>query len=138
MTRSGVVIVSSDEAATNFLQTVLEGHARTDAPAVVYAEGKSCLASLAGSQRRRLVVVDGKPPDVSVANLVETIRVVDPHIPIVLVRPLESSSEGAADACVGIYIINGPLAGTSAECTLVDALQPYPIRGSHENKGEPR
>ena len=43
MTRSGVVIVSSDEAATKFLQSVLEGHARTDAPAVVYAEGKSCL-----------------------------------------------------------------------------------------------
>lgn len=107
MNRHGCVAVSSDSSTIAILQQVLLEHDPQET--IERCCGGTCIATCTGSQRRRLVVLDGEPPDVSASRVIEAVRVVDSVIPIVFIRH-DRDGERSFD---GVHVI-GRLDGREA------------------------
>jgi hypothetical protein len=121
--RHGVILISEDTASTAFVADLIEQSTPEAGCVITLSDGKVCLAVVAGTRRRRLVLIDGQPPAVAVGILVEAIRITDSQVPIVFVRypcapPPEKRSTGG-----NVYVISGPLASDRVEQLVVALLR---------------
>jgi hypothetical protein len=122
--RVGVVLLAADSRAKPFVDDVLDEVAPEDAKAIAVNCGRTCLAALALPISRRLLIVDGAPPDVGVGALVEAVKLVDPELPILVIR---HDWSGPARQFGRVRVQPGPLissAGALAMERLLDASQP--------------
>ncbi len=99
MKRHGCVVVSSDSSIVEILQSTLLEHDPSET--IERCGGGTCIASCTGSRRRRLIVVDGEPHDVSASRVIEAVRVVDSVIPIVFIR----HDRDGASSFDGVHVI---------------------------------
>lgn len=121
--RRGVVLLSTDAAAAAFIDAVIEDLAPAEGRAMVLSSGRTCIAVLGGAERRRLLVVDGNPPDLSLGRLLEAVRMLDPELPIVLVRP---TSENPLCPGFGAHVVHAPIIRLAIEQLLVELLRTRP------------
>jgi hypothetical protein len=106
MGRRGVIVLSSDCAAKAFVDELLEDTPTDERDALLVTDARTCIAVLACSLRRRLLIVDGTPQPLSAGALVEAVRLIDRELPILLVR---HDWHGQAITHDGIRIVPGPL-----------------------------
>lgn len=150
--RQGIVLVSGDSTAATFLNGLLEDHFPGGLGSLIEVDrGRTCLAAVGGSRQRRLVIIDGEPPDISAGALLDAIRLADPDVPIVLVQsptnettvldgivkvypqPFASgvfdSGSGALSGASpgGLHILNGPFTRDSIGRSLVELLCERPL-----------
>jgi hypothetical protein len=123
MRRRGVVLVSEDSGAAAFVQDIVEQHAPEESSAIELGSGKKCIAVVNGSRRRRLVIIDGEPSDLSAGALIEGIRLVDSMIRILLVRTDRDRGSVSPSAMGGVHVVAGPFVSLAVERCLVDLLQ---------------
>jgi len=121
MRRQGVVLLSPHPTFASFLQHLVEEHAREERRLLEVSTGRDCVAVVNGSRRRRLLVVDGEPPDVSASHLIKAIRTVDPRLPIVLVR-LPRGDKPVVRQGNNVHVVaRGP--GVPVESLIADLLR---------------
>lgn len=121
--RRGVVLLSTDAAATAFIDAVVEDLVPAEGRTMSLSSGRTCIAVLGGAERRRILVVDGNPPDLSLGRLLEAVRMLDPELPIVLVRP---TSENPLCPGFGAHVVHAPLIRLAIEQLLVELLRTRP------------
>lgn len=86
MTRMGVVVLSSDPSSTAFVDDILAEMEPVDRRSIAVDRARTCIAVVGVAQRRRILVIDGEPPDLTASALIDAVRTIDPQLPIVLVR----------------------------------------------------
>lgn len=118
--RRGVVLLSTDAGAAAFIDAVIEDLAPAEGGTMTLSSGRTCIAVVGGAERRRLLVVDGNPPDLSLGRLLEAVRMLDPELPIVLVRP---TSENPLCPGFGAHVVHAPLIRLAIEQLLVTLLR---------------
>jgi hypothetical protein len=123
VTRRGVVLLSTDAAAAAFIDAVIEDLAPVEGRTMMLTAGRTCIAVLGGAERRRLLVVDGNPPDLSLGRLLEAVRMLDPELPLVLVRP---TSETPLCPGFGAHVVHAPLIRLTIEQLLAELLRTRP------------
>jgi hypothetical protein len=119
MNRSGVVVLSSDSSAPAFVDDILAEMEVVDRRSIVVDCARTCIAIVGGSQRRRLLVIDGEPPDLTASALVDAARTVDPRLPIVLVRYDWNRSPASAN---GVHVYPDPFATRAMQERLIELL----------------
>ncbi len=120
MTRFGVILLSADSAAAAFVDGLLDEIGQRGTPVVVVDCARSCAAAASGSRRRRLLVLDGIPKDLGAGAVIEAVRLVDPALPIVLVR---EGWQGPPIVRAGTVVLPGPLVSQTAALVLRDLLR---------------
>jgi hypothetical protein len=118
MGRSGVVVLSADCGAKAVLDDLLEDVVVDDSGVLLVCHARTCIAVMNSSLRRRLLVVDGAPDDLSAGGLIEAVHMTDPELPIVLVL------DGASGPKVHnrVRIVPGPLVSIAATTAILQAL----------------
>lgn len=86
MIRKGVVVLSSDSSATAFVDDILAEMEVVDRRSIAVDCARTCIVAVGGALRRRLLVIDGEPPDLTASALIDAVRTIDARLPIVLVR----------------------------------------------------
>ena len=114
--RQGVVLCSTDSTAAAFVRDLVE-YVRA-APLLWTERGRTCVAVASGTRRRRLVIIDGDPPDQSMGTLIEAIRLVDTDVPIVLV----GAQAGVGSKLGRVVACTGPLVRSTTEQILLVVL----------------
>ena len=86
MARTDVVVLSSDWLVAAFVDDILAEIEPVDRCCIAVDCARTCIAVVGAAQRRRLLVIDGDPPDLTASALIDAVRTTDPSLPIVLVR----------------------------------------------------
>ena len=108
-----MVLVAADSAAKAFVDDVLDELGLEDGQSIAVCCGKTCLSLLGTPEPRRLLILDGAPPDLGVGSLVETVRMLDRTLPILIIRYGWAGPPQERD---GVRIEPGPLVSrTGAE-----------------------
>jgi hypothetical protein len=121
--RRGIVLLSTDAAAAVFIDAVVEDLVPSERKTMTLSSARTCIAVLGGAQRRRMLVVDGNPTDLSLGRLLEAVRMLDPELPIVLVRP---TSEHPLSPGFGAHVVHAPLIRLAIEQLLAALLRTGP------------
>jgi hypothetical protein len=109
MRRASVVVLSDTLLAVALVNDLLE-EMRPDERAVGVDSARTCIATLSCPVRRRMLIIDGAPPDLGAGPLIEAIRLVDPAIPIVFIR---HGWEGPPTVHNAVYVQPGPLVSST-------------------------
>lgn len=80
--RQGIVVVSSDPTIVGLVATI----SRSPGFAIASSTAVKCVALCNGSLRRQLLILDDARSEISVSRIIESVRLVDPDLPIVVVR----------------------------------------------------
>jgi hypothetical protein len=86
---------------------------------VKVGRGRCCLAAVGASVRRRLLIIDGDPPDLSAGVLIEMVQMTDPQLPIVLVR---NRRDGAPLIHNGVRMCSGPFVSRQTQLMIIESL----------------
>jgi hypothetical protein len=89
-----------------FVDHVLDEVAPSEGACIAVGSGRTCLAALGVPLRRRLLIVDGAPPDIGAGALIESARAIDRELAILLVR---DGWPGPPRTIDGVHIQPGPL-----------------------------
>jgi hypothetical protein len=119
MSRAGVVLLSADPRAKAFVDDALNEMVPHERGAICVATARDCLAVLSVPVPRRLLIIDGAPPDLGPGSLVEAAQIVDPGLPILFVR---SAPGGLARMRRRVRIQPGPLVSAGGAVALTALL----------------
>jgi hypothetical protein len=119
MARRGVVLLSADGGAGAFVDDFLEEVAPGERRAVRVATARTCVAAVSLPVRRRLLIIDGVPPDCSIGCLVEAVQLADPELPILVVR---YGWTGGPVVRGRVCIHPGPLVSSGCAAALLGAM----------------
>jgi hypothetical protein len=115
MRRAGVIVLSLDSAAKAFVDDVLDDVAPAEGESIGVSCARTCLAVLGLPVRRRMLVIDGAPPDLTVNALLEAVRVVDSELPVLLIR---YEFAGPPRTHGRVLIVPGPLVSCAGATAL--------------------
>jgi len=115
----GVLLLASDAWPKAFVDAVLDELGGDEGGSIVVGSGRTCLAALGMPVRRRALVVDDAPRDIAVGSLVEAARMIDPELPVLLVRYGWLGPPCEVD---GVHIRPGPLVSQAGAEALKELL----------------
>jgi hypothetical protein len=118
-----VVVLGSDSSAKAFIDDCLDELAPEECEAIAIDNARTCVALLGIPVPRRLLIVDGAPPDMGAASLYEAVRLIDRELPILLVR---YRWEGPAWEGDRVYVRPGPLVSRVGLCEVARLLATGP------------
>jgi hypothetical protein len=119
MWRRGVVVLSAEPSAAAFVNDILAEMVPTERRTIRVHCGRTCIAAVGPPGRRRLLLVDGEPPDLSAGVLIESVKMSDPQLPIVFVRrgwdrpPLIHN---------GVRVLPGPFVSRPVQALIIELL----------------
>lgn len=120
MTRAGVIVLTSDSSTTAFVDDILAEMEVVDRRSIAVDYGRTCITVVGGALRRRLLVIDGEPPDLTASVLIDAVRTIDPQLPIVLVR---HGWNRAPIAQNGVYVRPDPFVSRAMQELLIEILR---------------
>ncbi|MGZ3442921.1 MAG: hypothetical protein ACXVDD_25545 [Polyangia bacterium] len=79
-------MLSANPSTVAFVDDILAEMEPSDRRCVQLRRARTCIAVVGMSRRRRLLMIDGEPPDLTSSALIDAVQMTDPTLPIVLVR----------------------------------------------------
>jgi hypothetical protein len=119
MMRRGVVILSADPFARAFVDDILAEMLSRERKSIKLRRAHTCIAALGAPVRRRLLIIDGAPPDLGAGALVEKAKEIDPQLPIMLVRHDWNRPPFVQN---GVRVCSGPFVSRSVQRIILDLL----------------
>ncbi len=120
MARRGVVLLSLDGGTKAFVDDFLDEVAPEEGQAICVHSARICVAALNLPVHRRLLVIDGAPPDSGAGSLIEAVQLIDPALPILLVR---YGWSGAPIVRGNVLIHPGPLVSSGCAAALASLMR---------------
>lgn len=108
-----------------FVDDILAEMEPSDRHCVQLRRARTCIAIVGVSRRRRLLVIDGEPPDLRASALIDAVRMTDPTLPIVLVR---YGWERQPVVQNGVHVRPAPLVCRPIHELLIALLSGQPVR----------
>jgi hypothetical protein len=119
MRRRGVLVLSADSLAATFVDDVLAEMLSRERRSIKMRRARTCIAAVGAPVRRRLLIVDGEPPDLSASVVIEAVKLSDPQLPIVLVRHDWSQPPLVHN---GVRVCPGPFVSRCVQKNIIELL----------------
>jgi hypothetical protein len=115
-----VVVLSLDSSSVAFVDDILAEMEPVDRRSIAVDCARTCIAVVGAALQRRLLVIDGEPPDLTASALIDAVQTIDPELPIVLVRP---GWNRAPVSHHGVHVYPGPFATRALHARLLEVLE---------------
>jgi hypothetical protein len=119
MIRAGIVVLSTASSTGAFVDDILAEMEPAERRSIAVGCARTCIAAVEAAVRRRLLIVDGEPPDLTASALIEAVKTTDPRLPIVLVR---HGWDRAPIVHNGVHVRPGPFVCRPTHALLLELL----------------
>lgn len=120
-----MVVLSEEGFAAAFVDDVLAEMAPAERRSIRVRRARTCIAAVGAPVWRRLLIIDGEPSDLSAGVLIESIKMSDPQLPIVLVRHGWNRPPVVHN---GVHVRPGPFVGRPMQELIIELLAKDPLQ----------
>jgi hypothetical protein len=116
------VVLSGDLAPASFVDDILAEMVPTEPRTTKLRSAQTCLAAIIAPVWFRLLIIDSEPPDMTSGVLIESVKMSDPGLPILLVR------QGWDQPPVvqgHVSVFSGPFIRREIQETIINLLVPF-------------